>query len=155
MRRNDRPEAWVLTVGEGGGSLWRGGFTAHGTPHLDRLDGIANRWREPDQSHERHRPSPLAAKDGHTHAAPTREAETFRRRFAKDLVRWLDRIVDHRGIPRLHVFGPARLLREVHRCARPTLIDRLDAHEANLSSLPPGELALHPAVSAVLRSNGR
>jgi protein required for attachment to host cells len=127
------------------GRLWRGEPAPEGHYHLEEVDAITSTWEE----HQHGRPSPLASKDGHTHAAWRHEEETMMHHFAKDVVTWLERQVDRREIEHLHVFAAPRFLGELRRVRSDRLAARLEEHEAELVPMEVKHLMEHPAVHAL------
>lgn len=113
----------------------------------------ASRWAD---YHEHHRPSALGGRSGssHKHFSPgfsEAEAREERRRFARDVARWIEH--DCRNVldedSRVAVFAAPGFfgtlreeLGERHR--------RMALHELELTRLRPDELVEHPSVQRVL-----
>ncbi len=98
--------AWAVLADETRAKLLHCGPSPNGSPHVDQIDTFETTW----EGHQHGRPSPLKAKNGHTHAAPGHEKEEARRRFAQELANWLDKQIARHDIDHLAIFGPSRFL---------------------------------------------
>jgi hypothetical protein len=141
-------EVWVLAIDERKGSLWHGRRVLRGRIHFDRVAAIENEWKE----EEHHRPTALGGMTGHTYAAPRHEVETIRHRFAKEVAAWIGAQVEANSIEHLHVFAPSRILSDIRGHFARGRGPRIDGHEAELTRLEAGEIAVHPAVTALFAS---
>lgn len=133
---------------------------------LERTPG--GRWRAKQRSsldsrwedyHERKRPSPLGGRSAsrREHQSPgfsESEIQEGRRRFARDVVQWLECQcnVDGGGAPEVFAApGFFGVLRDELESRRRELV----MHEVELTRLRPEELAAHPAIRDALRLDER
>lgn len=140
---------WAVLAGESRAKLLHCG-PAPGEPgdrpHIDHIDELHATW----EGHERGRPSPLKYKNHHTHASPGHDQEEERRRFALELVDWLDKQRTRHGIDEVTVFSTPRFLSTLRRACPHTLAEHLKEEPVDLISLPNGELHRHPAIRQLI-----
>ncbi|MFW6060447.1 MAG: host attachment protein [Phycisphaeraceae bacterium] len=137
---------WAVLADETRAKLLHCGPTEMGRPHIKQVETLQFEWA----GHEHGRPSPLKAKNGHTHAAEGHEKEEDRRRFAQTLADWIEKQLHHRGIDRLTVFGPPRFLGALRRAWPDRLAERIREHPHELINLPNPELHQHPAIRELI-----
>lgn len=142
---------WLFLVDRSGGRLLQITHTFQGRPHIDEKATIENTWEE----HQHGRPSPLAAKDGHTNAGYAHEQETILHRFGKDITIWLKKQVDHHKIDRVHMFAATRLLGELRKTMNGKLNGHVIEHESELMPLRNDELLKHPSVQKIVGNVSR
>lgn len=152
------PCRWILTADRRRAALYACARAPGGRVHLEEVCSIRN---EHEAEHERGRPailggaerrgaraassalaSPQAASFGHT------EAEE-RRRFARDVSRWLEQARRELMLDPLSVLAPPHLL-GLLRDEMGGLVRPADFHAADLAHLPVVELAEHREVKEIL-----
>jgi hypothetical protein len=117
---------------------------------LEEQPALINLWEE---DHERGRPSMLQRGPG---TAPPHEAgfgheeEEEHRRFAHDVVKWLEKQTRRTGSEPLVVFAASRFLGLLRASLPESLARRVVTLDKELSGLTPAALAEHPAVTGVL-----
>lgn len=121
-----------------------------GEPRCELTDSIDNRWEE----HQRGRPSPLKGKGGHSHADFGHEDEQRLDRFAHDVVQWLEKQLEQRGIDRVTLFAPPKLLGELRRVYPASLKGRIDDAEGDFASMDENQIARNATVHKRLRKTG-
>jgi protein required for attachment to host cells len=114
-------------------------LTKRGTPHVEEHDALQNTFPE----HEHLRPQ---TGDGMTHDVEERE-----RRFAGEIVEWLQQNAKKHEIDRLVIFTPPRMLGVLRKASSGLLAGHLKELEGNLMRLDPGQLAEHPMVRELVR----
>jgi len=122
--------------------LFRCATTPTGHCHVEQESATAYET----EGHEHGRPTPLAAKTGHSYAPSHHDAEEDERRFAQQVVHWLERETGERGVERLTVFTPPHMLGRLRKVVTDALRDRLEFEEGELINLSADELHEHPAV---------
>ncbi|MCZ6835026.1 MAG: host attachment protein [Planctomycetota bacterium] len=141
--------SWICIVNQREGRLLRAREIPEHRHQLKLKARIENKWEE----HEHGRPSPLAAKNGHTHSSYGHESETMRRRFAQDVADWLESNARTNGIDRVAVLAPSRFLAELKPRWSTRLQSHVEEYECGLGYLEEGELVQHPMIIRLL-SNG-
>jgi protein required for attachment to host cells len=114
-------------------------LTRRGTPHVDEHDVLENTFPE----HEHLRPQ---TGDGMTH-----DVEEKERRFAGEIVSWLQGRAKEREIDQLAVFATPRVLGLLRKASSGLLKGHLEEVEGNLMRLRTGQLADHPMVCKLVR----
>lgn len=114
--------------------LLRCKLTKQGTQHVDELGAIANTL--PEQEHAR----PMT--DGGT----THHAEEKERRFAGEIVTWLQQKTKEYKVDRLAILAPARMLGVLRKTTSGLLTGFLQELKGDLMRLETGQLAEHPMV---------
>jgi protein required for attachment to host cells len=135
-------KAWFLVVNEGRGRLLSCGRVLPGRIGVDEHDAIENRAEE----HEHGRPSPRAGKSGNTYASGGHENAYQRRRFAKEVVAWLEKKLDQLDIESVTLIAAPRFLGELRKLCGPALAKRIREKQGDLTQLSAAGLAKHPAV---------
>jgi protein required for attachment to host cells len=108
-----------------------------------------------EDEHERRRPDLLGrgTPTGPQHlVSPGHAKEEEARRFAAEVLGWADREAASRGLDRITLFAPARLLGALRTLAPSK--DRIELREAELAWMPASQLARHPAVAGLPGSCG-
>jgi hypothetical protein len=126
---------WVALVDTRCGRLLRRGATAAGRPRLDELDRLDEAWVE----REHGRPSMLAGK-GRSFASHAHEDEERRRRFAREIARWLQAALDRPDVDVLDVHCARPMLGELRKALRVRHAGRLRLAAGDLSDLTPAQL---------------
>lgn len=138
---NSSDPRWACVVDHRRGRLVQCEKSPGGSWRVDADRSITNEWED---LHEHGRPSGLSAgaARGHaqSHAAPARETEEERRRFAKDVIEWLEKEVRSRKIERLPVFAPPKLLGALRSQWPKALAPHVREHEADLAHLDDNRL---------------
>jgi len=146
-----RPAHWICLADTRTCRLLRATRTGNGRWHLDEIDTLANQW-EDDKEHGR--PNALARVSERA-GAPSfanrgHQQEEERRRFARDAVAWIAARLGRHGIERLELFASASMVGQLRQLADRKVRSRAREHEADLNSIPIGELSRHPAIEGVL-----
>ena len=144
MKETD--STWICIVDNGRGRLLRATDAPPGRHHLEVDDSIENGWEE----HQHGRPSPRAGKDGNSYASQGHEDEEKMKRFAREVVGWLEDKTTAQCIERLNLFAPPRFLGALRHAYSPGLAKVITEHEGDLGYMPPGELVQHHAISKLL-----
>jgi len=109
-------------------------LTRQGTQHVDEYGVFENTL--PEAEHAR----PM------THDGATHDIEEEERRFAGQIVEWLQENVKKHEIDRLVIFAPPRMLGALRKASSGLLKGHLEELEGNLMRLEAGQLAEHPMV---------
>jgi protein required for attachment to host cells len=131
--------AWFALADAEHCRLLRCHLTRRGTSHVDEHDAIENTFPE----HEHLRPQ---TGDGMTH-----DVEEKERRFAGEIVNWLQERAKQREIDRLVIFATSRMLGVLRKASSGLLKGHLEEVEGNLMRLEAGQLAEHPMVRDLVR----
>ena len=115
-------------------------LTERGTPHVDEYGAFENTL--PEAEHAR----PMG-QDGMTH-----DIEEEERRFAGEIVEWLQKRVKEHEIDHLAIFATPRMLGVLRKASSGLLKGHLEEFEGNLMRLEAGQLAEHPMVRDLLRA---
>ena len=132
--------AWFALADAEHCRLLRCHLTRRGTPHVDEYDALENTFPE----HEHLRPQ---TGDGMTH-----DVEEKERRFAGEIVNWLQERAGQREIDQLALFVTPRMLGVLRKVPLGQLKGRLEALDGNLMRLEAGQLAKHPMVCELVRA---
>jgi protein required for attachment to host cells len=141
-----RAHAWFTVADAKRCRLLRCRLTAQGTPHVDQIDKLESKPPE----HEHGRPMALAGMTGHSFAAPHHDIEEEVRRFAAQIVEWLQEKSAHYGIERLTILAPPRLLGALRKTPPGSLKGRIEELEGNLMPLEVDALSEHPLIRRLL-----
>jgi protein required for attachment to host cells len=114
-------------------------LTEQGTQHVDEYDALENTCPERE-------PMRPQTGDGMTH-----DVEEKERRFAGQIVEWLQENAKRRVIDRLVIFAPPGMLGALRKITSQLLAGRLLETEGNLMRLRVGQLAKHPMVYSLVR----
>jgi len=114
-------------------------LTRQGTQHVDEYGAFENTL--PEAEHAR----PMTG-DGMTH-----DIEEEERRFAHEIVEWLQEDAKKHAIDRLVIFAPPRMLGVLRKASSGLLAGHLKELEGNLMRLDAGQLAQHPMVRDLVR----
>ena len=114
-------------------------LTRQGTQHVDEYGAFENTL--PEAEHAR----PMTG-DGMTH-----DIEEEERRFAHEIVEWLQENTKKHKIDRLVIFAPPRMLGVLRKASSGLLTGHLKELEGNLMRLDAGRLAQHPMVRDLVR----
>ncbi len=140
------PHICFFVVDGGRGRLLKCSKVPPGRVHVEELDNIENQIEE----HEHGRPSPRTGKSGNTYASGGHEDEHQRRRFAKEVVAWIEKRADRIDKQAITMFAAPRFLGELRKLFSPALVKRIREHRADLAQLSTSELAKHAAVIDLL-----
>lgn len=141
----DPASFWLLVTDARRCRLFLGKRTAAGRLHLDEQARLDEVWQE----QEHHRPAPLGSPSGKSYIDPGHADEERMHRFAKAVAGWMSEQARGMKFTKLHLFAPKRFLGML----RPEYPSQLksgildEAHD--LAQLSAGELAEHPAVTAI------
>ncbi len=108
-------------------------LTAQGTQHVEEYDALKNTL--PEQEHAR------PTTGGMTHYVEEEE-----RRFAGEIVQWLQKQAQAHRADCLTVFAPPRMLGVLRTVPLGPLIGRVEELQGDLMRLRAGQLADHPMV---------
>jgi len=140
------PQAWFFVVDAGRGRLLTCSRIAYDRLHVDEVSAIEY---EAEQ-HERGRPSPRSGKSGNTYASRGREDEYQIRRFAKEVVDWIEAQAERIDSSRFTLFAAPRFLGELRKLLAAPLAERIEERQAALTHVSTADLAKHPAVAELL-----
>lgn len=115
-------------------------LTEQGTQHVDEYDALQNTL--PQQEHMR----PM------TQSGTTHGIEEEERRFAGEIVEWLQEKTKKHEIDRLAIFAPPRMLGVLRKASSGLLRGHLEELNSDLMRLNVGQLAEHPLVRELMRS---
>jgi protein required for attachment to host cells len=114
-------------------------LTTQGTQHVDEYGAFENTLAQ--QEHMR----PM------TQTGTTHYVEEEERRFAHEIVEWLQENAKKHEIDRLVIFAPPRMLGVLRKASSGLLTGHLKELEGNLMRLDAGQLAQHPMVRDLVR----
>jgi len=134
-----RDHAWFALVDAEHCRLLCCCLTEQGTQHVDEHGRFENTL--PEAEHER----PMG-QTGETH-----DIEEEERRFAHEIVEWLQKNAKKHEIDRLVLFAPPRMLGVLRKASSGLLKGHLKEFEGNLMRLDAGQLAQHPMVRDLVR----
>lgn len=141
----DPASFWLLITDARRSRLFHGMRTPAGRLHLDEKARLDEVWQE----QEHHRPAPLGAPSGRSYIDAGHADEERMHRFAKSVSSWMDEQARGLKFEKLHLFAPKRFLGvlrpEYSGGMKRVVVD--EAHD--LAQLTAGELAEHPAVTAI------
>ena len=132
--------AWFALADAEHCRLLRCHLTKRGTHHVDEYDALENTFPE----HEHLRPQ---TGDGMTH-----DVEEKERRFAGEIVEWLQTRAKQREIDQLAVFATPRMLGVLRKAPLGLLKGHLEEVEGNLMRLETDQLAEHPMVRELVQT---
>lgn len=143
---------WIVVVDERSARLLAVRRSAHDRWQAELYDALGSPW---ECIHEQHRPSALSA-----HPSPQAhqrfssgysemETQEEQRRFARDVVDWLEQKRSTFGEQPLSVYAAPRFF-GLLRAQMTKKRFQADLHEAELTRLLPHELIEHPAVLEAL-----
>jgi len=112
--------------------------TSQGTQHVEEHDAIKNTL--PEQEHMR----PM------TGGGVTHNVEEKEKRFAGEIVKWLQTHAVKRGIDELVIFAPPRMLGVLRVVPLGALKGHVKELKGDLMRLSVGQLAVHPLVRELL-----
>ncbi|MHC5210822.1 MAG: host attachment protein [Planctomycetota bacterium] len=136
------PAAWIAIVDARCGRLLRRGKTGNGRLRLDETESIEERWEE----REHGRPSMLGGK-GRSYAPWKHEDEERRRRFARELARWLESTLARPEVETLDVYCSRTILGALRKALGDRTGEALRLEAGDLTDLSPVQLLNHPALS--------
>ena len=139
-------KVWFLVADAGRGRLMECSRNLPGRIHVEEHDAIENE----EEEHEHTRPSPRTGKSGNTYASGGHENAYQRRRFAKEVVAWIEKKVDQFEIETLTLIAAPRFLGELRKLYSPVLEGRVSEQQGDLTRLTTGSLARHPTVVDLL-----
>lgn len=137
MRKTDavrQYRAWFVLADAENCRLLRCKLTEQGTQHVDELGAIENTL--PEQEHAR----PM------TEGGATHHVEEKERRFAGEIVAWLQQMTKEHEIDHLVILAPARMLGVLRKATPGLLTGHLEELKGDLMRLDAGQLAEHPMV---------
>ena len=113
--------------------------TARGTLQVDECDALHNTL--PEQEHAR----PM------TQSGATHHVEDKERRFAGQIVDWMQERAGMHKIDRLMVLAPHRMLGALRKVPPGSLTGHLEELQGDLIRLEAGQLAEHPMICDLMR----
>ena len=130
--------------------LLRVDVTDAGRLHLEKIDSLGNQ-HEDDKQHRGSQELARLVERGRPSQDDGGNFKTIeRRRFAKDAASWITRHIDRQSIDNLHLFAASSMIGEIRHAAGKRMWKHTIEHEADLNSIPQGELAKHPTVKSAL-----
>lgn len=146
MSATQTHEHWFVTADSRRAILFRGSKDEHDRLRLAEDRSVLNVH---ENDHEHQRPSALGrvASSG---AAPSFASfghgdEECQRRFARDVCAWLRKAHEQLQFPTVTVFAPPEFIGHL-RTELNGLSSKVELRRAELTKLPKGELATHPAI---------
>jgi len=133
-----RDYAWFALADAAHCRLFRCHLTERGTQHVAEHGSLENTL--PEQEHAR----PM------TQGGMTHHVEEKERRFAADVVQWLQKEAQEHKVERLMIFAPPRMLGALRKVPSGSLEGHLEEFQGDLMRLAPGQLAEHPMIRALL-----
>lgn len=133
-------QAWFALADAEHCRLLRCNLTDRGTPHVEECDALKNVL--PQQEHAR----PMS-QGGATH-----NVEDNERRFAGQIVEWLQANAKKHEIDHLAIFAAARMLGVLRKTTHGLLTGHLEELKGDLMRLDAGQLAEHPMVRQLVRA---
>ncbi|MCB9854135.1 MAG: host attachment protein [Phycisphaerales bacterium] len=130
--------AWFCLADSESCRLLCGSVNKQHTCHIDEIEVFTNTL--PQQEHIR----PMTGA-GTTHVVEERE-----RRFAGEIIAWLQKKVRERSIPDLAILAPPRLLGVLRMVPLESLKGHIDELKGDLMPLNTGQLATHPTIRQLL-----
>ncbi len=145
---------WIVTLGARRGRLIKAATEPAGRWRTEQIDEIRNRW---EGYHERGRPVGLSkgngrrgTSEGYSFAAGSHDGEEMRRRFARDVSRWLIRHIKRQSMESVDVFAPPSILGTLRDEMPRNLNGRIRVHQGQLNPIGVGKLPEHSAISSLL-----
>jgi protein required for attachment to host cells len=137
-------DVWFVVADSERARLLRARPAQHGHVHVEEVDKLATTFA----TGEHQRPTRLGqpgrmAPSGHEH-------EEKLAHFARELTRWLERLVAAHTLARCPVFAPSHMLGALRREASPALAAKLQEHACEIAGQSTARLAEHPQVTALL-----
>lgn len=130
--------AWFCLADSESCRLLCGSVTKQHTCHVDEIDVFKNPL--PEQEHVR----PM------TGAGATHHVEERERRFAGEVIAWLQKEARQRAIADLAILAPPRLLGVLRMVPLESLKGHVDELKGDLMPLNAGQLAEHPTIRQLL-----
>ncbi len=138
-----RKQAWFALADAERCRLMRCSLTEQGTQHVDEHEALKNAW--PEQEHSR--PT--------TGGGTTHHVEEKERRFAGEIVDWLQKRATEHEIDHLMIFAPPRMLGALRKVPFGSLRGHSGELQGDLMRLEAGQLADHPMIRDLLRATGK
>ena len=137
-------DVWFVVADSERARLLRARPAKHGHLHVEEVDKLATTFA----AGEHQRPTRLGQPG---HMAPSgHEHEEKLAHFARELTRWLERLVAAHTLTRCPVFAPSHMLGAMRREASPALAAKLQEHACEIAGQSTARLAEHPKVTALL-----
>jgi protein required for attachment to host cells len=133
-------QAWFALADAERCRLLRCSVTALATQHVDERERLENTL--PEQEHVR----PV------TGGGATHYVEENERRFAREIVEWLQNKAGEHEISRLTIFAPPRMLGALRKPPSGSLKGHLEELQGDLMRLEAGQLAEHPMIRDLVRA---
>lgn len=142
-------EVWTLLADARRARLLRCTETDNSRVRVEERDSITNTWL----GHEHRRSSPLWKNATITFGIEDNDGEDLRR-FAREVVAWLQERMEKSGIQRVHILAPGRFLGALRK-VRPARLARQHGLErkVDLMHLGAGKLAKHPVIRQLVASS--
>jgi protein required for attachment to host cells len=147
----DRADAnWLCLADARSCRLLRATRTNTGRWHVDEIDALENEWEDLKQHERPNELARLAERGAPSYADNGHQKEEERRRFARDAAAWIARHLNVHEIAALHLFAAPSMIGEIRAKADKRLWRLTKEHEADLNSIPRGDLVKHPAIKTAL-----
>jgi protein required for attachment to host cells len=137
-------DLWVLVADSQCARLLHGTATQHGHVHLDEVGKVATTFT----AGEHHRPV-RSSQPGRSAPLP-QHGEFENAHFAREVVPWLEKELEGRGISKCAVFAPSHLLGAIRKSVSAGTAGKLTEHDGELAQMSTGALAKHPRIVELL-----
>ncbi len=104
----------------------------------------------PIPTRDRGRPSALNGMSGHSYADNLRALKEERRRFARQLARWIDEFMKRPAINKLTVFAPSRMIGSLREVLSVKHRGQIQLIDENLINMPSDALRRHHAITRLV-----
>ena len=137
---------WIVLANDHQARLISAKRTPTGRCHLSETEAIEN----PIPTHDRGRPIALHGMTGHSYADNLRTLDEERRRFARQLSRWIHTLLQRHDVQHLTVFAPPKLIGCLRVAIKKDHTERIDLIVENLMRLSNDSLRCHHSVMSLL-----
>lgn len=137
---------WIVLANDHQARLLSARRTPTGRCQVVERDEIES----PMPTRDRGRPSALNGMSGHSYADNLRALQEERRRFAKQLARWIDALLKRPAINKLTVFAPSRMIGSLREVLGAKHRGQIQLIDENLINMPSDTLCRHPAITRLV-----
>lgn len=137
-------ELWVLVADSQCARLLHATATKYGHVHLDEVGKVATTFT----AAEHHRPVRSSQPGRSAPFAQDHELENVH--FAREVVPWLEKELEARGIARCALFAPSHLLGAIRKAVGAGTAGKLTEHDGELAQMSTAALAKHPRIVELL-----
>ena len=126
--------AWFALADAESCRLLYGSLTEQGTHQVEETDAIKNTLPEPEHMRAQ------------TNAGTTHDVEEKERRFASEIIAWVQKKAAHHGWDHLVIFAPPRMLGVLRTVRLGSLNGHVEELKGDFMRLTTGQLADHPMI---------